>query len=198
MKKFRPHNAGYILIYVLVTLVVLDSIRSLIMLFANSNAQTAQNSMASTFFLWTLILLPFALIYVNHYLKSVVELSQTHLRIVRPALIVPKPGAKRASIVFRQGEMDNVLIQRSFELSRLAKYGYIEEFGLRSEDKSGAKQNAKLFPVHEVAFIMEDGKNCRMNAAIYNRKQLKELFTALRDATGIEPTGKLAEVFDAQ
>ena len=116
------------------------------------------------------------------------------MRIARPALITPKPGEGRASIFFRQGENDNVLIRRSFELSRLAKYGYIEDFGLRPEDKSGAKTDAKLFPVHEVAFIMEDGRNCRMNAAIYKPAQLREIFGAIREATGIEPTGSLAEL----
>ena len=82
--------------------------------------------------------------------------------------------------------------------SQLAKYGYAEEFGLRPEDKSGAKTDARLFPVHEVAFIMQDGRNCRMNAAIYKPAQLREMFTAIREATGIEPTGKLAEMMQAQ
>ena len=54
------------------------------------------------------------------------------------------------------------------------------------------------FAAGEVAFIMQDGRNCRMNAAIYKPAQLKEMFTFLREATGIEPTGKLAEVLSAQ
>ena len=37
-----------------------------------------------------------------------------------------------------------------------------------------------------------------MNAAVYKPAQLREIFTLLRDATGIEPTGKLAEVLSAQ
>ena len=50
-----------------------------------------------------------------------------------------------------------MLIRRKFELGRLAKYGYIEAFGLKPEDKSGASETSRFFPVHEVAFIMEDG-----------------------------------------
>ena len=193
MKKFRPMNAGYIVVYVVVIACILESLWTLTNYFF-LGGMNEQNSTSSTFFFWTLLLLPLAVIYGNRYRQTVVELSQTHMRIVRPAQIIPKPGEKRASIIFRQGETDNVLIQRTFELSQLDKYGYIEEFGFRPEDKSGAKEDAKLFPVHEVAFVMKDGRNCRMNAAIYKDKQLRELFCTLRDATGIEPTGKLAKL----
>ena len=197
MKKYRPLNAGYILVYVIVIAVILQGIWTLIAMMLRQGA-AAQNSFTGMFDMWTLILVPLAVIYGNHYRQTVVELSSTAMRIVRPAVVYPKEGEKRASFVFRQGGSDNVLIRRSFELSRLAKYGYIEDFGLRPEDKSGAKTDAKLFPVHEVAFIMEDGRNCRMNAAVYKPAQLREIFTLLRDATGIEPTGKLAEVLSAQ
>ena len=37
-----------------------------------------------------------------------------------------------------------------------------------------------------------------MNAAIYKPAQLREMFTTIREATGIEPTGKLAEIMQAQ
>ena len=192
MKKFRPINAGYIVVYVVVGFCVLESIWTLYNYFTRIDTQ--QNSMMEYFFIWTLFLLPLAIIYVNRYRQSVVEISPTRMRIVRPALVTPKPGEKRVSFVFRQGENDNILISRSFNLDQLEKYGYIEEFGLRPEDKSGAKEDAKLFPVHEVAFIMKDGRNCRMNAAIYKPKQLQGIFSAVREATGIEPTGKLSEV----
>ena len=192
MKKFRPFNAGYIMIYVIVGFCILESIWTLYDYFSHIGAQ--QSSMSEYFFIMTLFLLPLAVIYVNRYRQSIVEISSTRMRIVRPAVVTPKPGEKRASFVFRQGENDNVLISRSFNLDQLAKYGYIEEFGLRPEDKSGAKEDAKLFPVHEVAFIMKDGRNCRMNAAVYKPKQLQEIFSAVREATGIEPTGKLSEV----
>ena len=192
MKKFRPLNAGYIVVYVVVLACILQGVWTLIAMIQRHGAQD-QSSLTGMLDWWSLVLVPFAVIYGVHYLQTVVELSSTHMRIARPALITPKPGEGRASIFFRQGENDNVLIRRSFELSRLAKYGYIEDFGLRPEDKSGAKTDAKLFPVHEVAFIMEDGRNCRMNAAIYKPAQLREIFGAIREATGIEPTGSLAE-----
>lgn len=196
MKKFRPHNAGYIVVYVVVLFAIAESIWTILSTIRQmQNPQTS--SMADGFFLWTLLILPVAILYGNRYRQSVVEISSTHMHIVRPALITPRPGEARASFLFRQGENDNVLIRRSFELAQLAKYGYIEAFNLRSEDKSGAKEEAKLFPVHEVAFIMKDGRNCRMNAAIYNAKQLHEIVCAIRDATNIEPTGKLAEALEA-
>ena len=197
MKKYRPLNAGYILVYVVVIAVIVQGIWTLIAMMLRQGA-AVQNSFTGMFDMWTLILVPLAVIYGNHYRQTVVELSPTAMRIVRPAVVYPKEGEKRASFVFRQGGSDNVLIRRKFELSQLAKYGYAEEFGLRPEDKSGAKTDARLFPVHEVAFIMQDGRNCRMNAAIYKPAQLREMFTAIREATGIEPTGKLAEIMQAQ
>lgn len=195
MKKFRPSNAGYIVVYVVVGFCILESIWTLYDYFTHVGTQ--QNSMSEYFFIMTLFLLPLAIIYLNRYRQTVVEISSKRMRIVRPALVTPKPGEKRASFIFRQGESDNVLISRAFDLEQLAQYGYIEEFGLRPEDKSGAKEDAKLFPVHEVAFIMKDGRNCRMNAAIYKPRQLREIFSTVREATGIEPTGKLSEVLKA-
>ena len=197
MKKYRPLNAGYILVYVVVIAVIVQGIWTLIAMMLRQGAE-AQNSLYGMLDMWTLILVPFAVIYGNHYRQTVVELSPTAMRIMRPAVVYPKQSEKRASFVFRQGGSDNVLIRRKFELKQLAKYGYAEEFGLRPEDKSGAKTDARLFPVHEVAFIMQDGRNCRMNAAIYKPAQLREMFTAIREATGIEPTGKLAEIMQAQ
>lgn len=188
MKKFRPLNAGYILVYVVVLGCCVESAWTLFTYFRTGG----QDSYSSMFFFWTLLLLPVAIIYGARFLQTVVEISPTHMRIVRPVLITPKPGAQRASFIFRQGENDNVLMKRTFEIKQLAKYGYVEDFGLRPEDKSGAKENAKMFPVHEVAFVMQDGRNCRMNAALYSPKKRREIFTLLQKTSGIEPTGKLA------
>ena len=198
MKKYRPLNAGYILVYVVVVAVILQGIWTLIAMAMRQGSQAQMDSMTGMLDVWTLILVPFAVIYGNHYRQTVVELSSTGMRIVRPALICPKPGEQRASFVFRQGANDNVLIRRKFELAQLAKYGYAEDFGLRPEDKSGAKTDSRFFPVHEVAFIMQDGRNCRMNAAIYKPAQLREMFSTIREATGIAPTGKLAEELQMQ
>ena len=188
MKKFRPYNVGYILIYAIVLLCAADAVRSLL-----TAGIGGGDSFSNTFLLWSLLILPFALIYASRYYKTAVEISDTHVRLVRPALVDPKPGEKRASFIFRQGERDLLLLARTFELEQLQKYGYIEEFGLKPEDKSGAKQTGKLFPLHEVAFVMKDGRNCRFNAAIYNKKQLREIVSAIREKTSVEPTGKLAE-----
>ena len=37
-----------------------------------------------------------------------------------------------------------------------------------------------------------------MNAAIYKPAQLREMFSTIREATGIAPTGKLAEELQMQ
>ena len=187
MKKFRPYNGGYILVYVITVACVAQALYSLIAVQANGG-----DTSSDPFFLWTLLLAPLAAIYGYRYYKTIVEISPTHVHLVRPVLATPKPGEKRANFLFRQGENDNIMISRTFELNQLDKYGFIEDFGLKAEDKSGAKETAKLFPLHEVAFIMKDGRNCRFNAAIYSKKQLKNIFSAIREATGIEPMGKLA------
>ena len=196
MKKFRPLNAGYILTYAVVALCIIQGVWIIVSMILRQNAQDSVGGMLDM-----VVADPRSHRRASTAIttcRRVVEISSTHMRIVRPAQIIPKPGQQRANFLFRQGASDNVLIRRKFELAQLAKYGYIEEFGLQSEDKSGAKTDSRFFPVHEVAFIMQDGRNCRMNAAVYKPAQLKEIFTLLRDATGIEPTGKLAEVLSAQ
>ena len=91
MKKYRPLNAGYILVYVVVIAVIVQGIWTLIAMMLRQGAQ-AQNSLYGMLDMWTLILVPFAVIYGNHYRQTVVELSSTAMRIVRPAVVYPKEG----------------------------------------------------------------------------------------------------------
>jgi len=58
MKKFRPYNAGYILIYAIVLLCAADAVRSLL-----TAGIGGGDSFSNTFLLWSLLILPFALIY---------------------------------------------------------------------------------------------------------------------------------------
>ncbi|MEF9974831.1 MAG: hypothetical protein RR893_12990, partial [Clostridia bacterium] len=94
--------------------------------------------------------------------------------------------------LFRQDTLDNVIMETRLQLPLLEKYGYIEDLGFKSQDKGGATQKNKLFPLHEVAFVLGDGTNYRLNAAIYSKKQLASLISLIKEKTGIAPTGSLA------
>jgi hypothetical protein len=85
-------------------------------------------------------------------------------------------------------------IDKKFALADLEKYGYIEDLGYAILDQSGASEKNKLFPIHEIALVMKDGKRYHMNGGNYSEKQLKEMFTLVQQATGIAPEGKLAKL----
>ena len=70
----------------------------------------------------------------------------------------------------------------------------MEDLGYERLDQSQSGEKSKLFPVHEVAFITSENKRYHMNAGIYSDAQNKEIFTQVRDITGIEPEGRLAEL----
>lgn len=188
MKKFRPYNAGFIFLYALSFAALVDVVYTLIAM------RTKPDSFASSFALWSFLIFIGAFFFVRQYVQTRVEVGSSHVHIVRMALIAPKPGAKRVNFLFRQGNQDNILINLKFPIDQLEKYAYVEEFGLKNQDKSGASPKNKLFPLHEVSFILKDGKDYRLNLAIYSRKQRREMIGLIQERSGIAPTGKLAEV----
>ena len=143
MKKFRPLNAGYIFTYAVVILCILQG-------HLDGDRHDPAPERAG-FHYGHVGLVGTDTRPLCHYLRLPLLPDRggnlpTQMRIVRPAQVIPKPGEKRASFIFRQGASDNVLIRRKFELGRLAKYGYIEAFGLKPEDKSGASETSRFFP----------------------------------------------------
>lgn len=99
--------------------------------------------------------------------------------------------------VYRQGETDIKLVDKTFKLEDMEKYGYIEDLGYAQLDKSNAGPNNKLFPVHEIALVMKDGKRYHMNGAFYSEKQLREMMGLVHKATGLMPEGALAKLVSA-
>ena len=198
MKKYRPLNAGYILVYVVVIAVILQGIWTLIAMMLRQGAQT-QNSVTgmlghvdadprspsplsmaiTTGRRWSSFHLPRCASCARRW--SIPRRARSALRSSsdRAAATMCSSAASSSSVSW-----PNTVMPKNLACGR--------------RDKSGAKTDARLFPVHEVAFIMQDGRNCRMNAAIYKPAQLREMFTTIREATGIEPTGKLAEIMQAQ
>lgn len=188
MKKFRPYCAGFIVLYVLCFLCVGDAVYSLI-----SQAMGTANEYMASFSMFSYLIAILAFFYVKMYAVSKVVITDTTMRMVNPVYIKPAPGAKRAMFVYRSGETDVKLMDKTFKLEDLEKYGWIDDLGYARLDASGVSEKNKLFPVKEIALVMKDGKRYQMNGAFYKEKQLREMFTLLKEKSGVEPTGKLAE-----
>lgn len=187
MKRFRPYQAGYIVLYALCVLCVSDALYSLI-----SQYRGTANEYMQSFSMFSYLIAILAVVYVKMYASTKLEINDKILHFVNPAYIKPQAGAKRASFVFRQGENDIKKIDKKVPLMELEKYGYIEDLGYSQLDNSGVGETNKLFPVHEIALVMKDGKRYHFNGGNYSVKQLKEINALIEKATGLKPEGKLA------
>ena len=189
MKKFRPYKAGYIVLYVLCVLCIGDAVWTMV---APSLGRGSEYMQSFSMFSYLIAILAF--FYVKMYIGTRVEVDDKTFHFVNTAYIKPAPGAKRAMFIYRQGDTDIKLVDKRFPLAELEKYGYIEDLGYTVLDKSNTGEKNKLFPLHEIAFVMKDGKRYHMNAAYYKPAEIKEMVEKIRAISGVEPTGKLAEV----
>ena len=189
MKRYRPYRAGYIVIYILGVLCMSDAIITLIKQFTGT-----LNEYMSSFSMFSYLIALLAFFYVKIYIVTRVEIDDTTMHIVNSVYIKPQPGAKRASFIYRQGENDIKVMNKRFQLADLEKFGYIDDLGYDKLDRSGAGENNALFPVHEVALVMKDGKRYHWNAANYSWKQLQQIVPQIEQASGVQATGKLADV----
>lgn len=189
MKRFRPYCSGYIVLYVLIALSLADAGYTLFCQIRGSS-----NYYVSNFSLFTYLIAAMGVAYGQLYARAQVCIDDKNLRIAFPANIQPPESGKRAMILFRSGSTDMKLIDKTFALAKIERYGYVEDLGFSRVDKSSSDEKSPLFKVHEVCFLTSDSKRYHMNAGIYSKKQLKEIFTLIKDATGIAPEGKLAEV----
>ena len=189
MKKYRPLKAGFIVIYVLGVLCVSDALFSLI-----SQMRGTANEYVASFSMFSYLIAALAICYVRLYIQTRIEIDETHMRVVWPVNIRPKQGEKRAMFIYRQGDLDTKLMNKRFDLRELEKFGYIEDLGYDRLDKTGTGEKNKLFPVHELALVLKDGKRYHMNAAYYKPAEVKEMVEKIRAISGVEPTGKLADL----
>ena len=188
MKKFRPYCAGFIVLYVLCFLCVGDAVYA-----AVTSAMGTANEYMSSMSMFSYLIAVLAVFYVKMYAAAKVVITDTTMRVCNPVYIKPEPGAKRAMFIYRSGETDIKLMDKTFKLEDLEKYGWIDDLGYGRLDKSGVTEKNKLFPVKEIALVMKDGKRYQMNGAFYKQKQLKEMISFLQEKSGVAPTGKLAE-----
>ena len=175
--------------YALGVLCIGDAVISLI-----RQAMGTANEYMQSFSMFTYMIAILAFLYTKLYISTRVEVDDKTFHFVNTVYVKPAPDVKRASFIYRQGENDIKKIDKKFPLVELEKYGYIEDLGYAILDKSGAGEKNKLFPVHEIALVMKDGKRFHMNGANYNDKQLKEMFGHVQKVTGIAPEGKLADI----
>jgi len=187
MKKFRPYQAGFIVLYALGFLCVGDALYALY-----GQATGTANEYMQSFSLFSYLIAALAVVYIRMYATTRVEISDKTFHFVNPVYIKPQPGAKRASFIFRQGDTDIHKVDKKFSLMDLEKYGYIEDLGYAQLDKSNVSQTNLLFPVHEIALVMKDGKRYHMNGGFYSVNQLKEMNALIEQATGLKPEGALA------
>ena len=189
MKKFRPYKAGFIVLYALSLLCIGDAAYSII-----TQAMGTANEYLMGFSWFSYLIAALAIVYVRMYAVTRVEIDDRMMHLVYPVYIRPQPGAKRAMFIFRQGDTDLKMVDKRFQLADLEKFGYIEDLGYAQLDKSNAGPNNKLFPVHEVALVMKDGKRYHMNAGSYSPKQLTGMLEKIHAVTGLTAEGKLADL----
>jgi len=189
MKKYRPYCSGFIVLYILVALSLSDTIYTIV-----GQITGNMNEYMRSFSMFSYVISAMALAYAYMYVRIHVAIDDKNIRIAYAAYIQPAEGAKRAMFISRQGSLDLKLIDKTFPLASIERYGYAEDLGFSRVDKSSANEKSPLFPVNEVCFLTSDGKRYHMNAAIYKKKQLQGMINQIREATGIEPEGILAEV----
>ena len=186
MKRYRPYCAGYIVLYILILIAVVDAVHTLY-----GQLTGTINEMMASFSFFSYLIAAMGLCFGWLYIRAQVCIDEKNLRIAFPACIRPPEGAPRAMIVYRQGPNDLKLIDKTFPLASIERYGYVEDLGYSPVDTSGAGEKSPLFPVHEVCFLTSDNKRYHMNAAIYSKSQRSDMFTRIQKATGIAPEGKL-------
>lgn len=186
MKKFRPHQAGFIVLYVLAVLCLGDALHAIY-----GQVTGTANEYMQSFSFFSYLIAALAVVYVKMYASTRVEIDEHTFHFVNPVYIKPAPDAKRASFIFRQGETDLKKVDKKVPLMELEKYGYIEDLGYESLDRSGAGETNLLFPVHEIALVMKDGKRYHFNGGSYSVEQLKAMIAEIERITGLKPEGKL-------
>ncbi|MDO4547061.1 MAG: hypothetical protein Q4D04_03085 [Clostridia bacterium] len=186
MKTIRPINAGYFIIYGLTLIAFADLVYTAI------SYSVGADSFSTMFSYWSLLIFIAAVAYAQHYVRARIVISPQSVRIVQPTYIMPKPNEKRVNFIFRQDQLDNVLIDSKFDPRQIEKYGYAKELGLKNRDKSPNTDKLKLFALNEVAFITKDGKDYRLNAGSYTKKQLSEIVNLIKQYSNVDPTGTLA------
>ena len=190
MKKYRPYCSGYIILYVLVLICVVDAAITLV-----GQIRGTLNEFMASFSFFSYVILTMGLCYAWLYVRAQVAIDDRTVRFAFPANIRPKQGEPRAMLIYRQGDCDLKLVDKTVKLADIVRWGWVEDLGYKRIDASNATEKGP-FPVHEVAVITNDNKRYHWNAAIFSDKQRREIVTHIAKASGVMPEGKLAELVE--
>lgn len=188
LKRYRPFTSGFIVLYALTLLCAGDAIFTLY-----GQATGTLNEYMQSFSFFSYLILAMALGYVWMYVRAQVAIGEKTVRFAFPTYVRPKQGESRAMILYRQGDTDLKFVDKTFELGKIVRWGYVEDLGYERIDKSGATEKSPLFPVHEVAFITSDNKRYHWNCLHYGKKPRREILSTIAERCGVKPEGKLAE-----
>lgn len=188
MKRFRPCCVGYIVLYVLGAVSVADLGYTIY-----GQVTHTANEIMGGFSFFSYIIFALAMSYVTMYARAKVVIDGERLRVAFPAYVRPRNGEGRAMFLFRQGELDLKLVDKTLKLKNIVRYGYAADLGYEPIDQSRGGEDNKLFPVREVAIITSENKRYHMNAGHYNARQRREIFGLIQKGCGVAPEGRLAE-----
>jgi len=189
MKKFHPYKAGFIVMYVLCVLCIGDAVYGLY-----RQMKGIADEFTQSFSMFTYLIAILSVLYLRIYAVTRVEIDDKTFHFVNPVYIRPAAGEKRASFIYRQGDLDIKIVNKRFPLMELERYGFIEDLGYSRLDKSGTGPDNKLFPVREIALVMKDGRRFHMNGGNYSINQLKGIVAQIEKVTGLKPEGYLGDL----
>ncbi|MBE5809011.1 MAG: hypothetical protein E7317_11815 [Clostridiales bacterium] len=189
MKTYRPLSAGFIVIYALTAVTVADSCYTA---YCQMTGKGIRSFGSFSLFIYLIAVL--ALFYCWMYARTKTVIGPDELHIVFPAYVNPSGDGRRAPFIYRQGELDLHMVDKTFPTADVVRWGFAEDLGVSRLDKSRADEKAPLLAVHEIAFMMKDGRRYHMNAAYYTKRQQAKLIPALKGAIPVPPEGKLASM----
>ena len=178
MIRIRPINLGYLLIYLIAAFIFVLTL--LIMIYSQDVFSIICGILCSTLFS----------IFVYYYSREHVQLSAEKITVVACVWLKREGKSQAIPILFTQGKLEQRIVKSEFRLSDLDKYGYIHDLGLRQKEYSPSGG----YIVREVAFVLKDGIDCRLNIEHYTKNQVKKLLTYVYESTSILPQGKLNEL----
>lgn len=188
MKTYRPRSSGFIVIYVIAFLSLLDVGYTLYTTITGANT-----GMMGSFSYFAYMIAAVAWCYTWMYGSSRVELREETLHMVYPAMVSAPEKGPRAMILFRQGDLDMRRIDKTFRYDQVVRWGYQQDLKVSRLDKSQAHAKSPLLPVHEVAFLTADGKRYHLNVGLFTKKQRAELLPAIAERMPLPPEGDLKD-----
>ena len=192
MKTWRPHKAGFIVLYALSALSLADFVYGIY-----RQLFTAHDTVYDSFSTFNYVIFVLVILYLRMYVPSRVQVSDKTLRIAHPLYIKPAEGTPRAMFLYRSGELDMKFMDKTIALDSITRWGWIEDLGCSRADKSPTDENNKFLPVHEIAFYTSENKRYHLNGGFFTKKQLAQIVPAIRSGCGVDPEGRLAEYLHA-